>query len=704
MKRDRLRFLRNIGIAAHIDAGKTTLTERILYFTGKSHQLGETHLGNSQMDTSKQEIDKGITISSAATHTEWQLGKEQFSLNIIDTPGHVDFMIEVERSLRVLDGMVALFDAVAGVESQTETVWQQASRYEVPLIAMVNKMDRTGADFFEVVRQIRTQLGANAVAIQIPIGEEGAFEGVVDLISQKAIYWDVDGFPLQGNIIPENLIPEVKKHREALLETLALYDESILDQYLENSERISIAQINEALRKAVLTRDIVPVLMGAAYKNKGVQTLLDAICEYLPSPLDRNDVEGMELESESLTTRAADPRAPFSALAFKIALDEQNRQLCFFRVYSGTLKVGGSVLNPRTGKKERIARLYQMHANKRQEIQTVLAGDIVATVGLKSVRTGDTLCSPTEALVLESLYVPPTVISMAIEAKHSDQLDKLGLALSKLQLEDPSFKVARDENTGQTIMKGMGELHLEIIIDKLKEDFGVAVNVGSPAVNYQEVLTKTVAHSHRFKKQNGGPGSFAEIKVILSPADPEFLESDAFVKDGQRLQFVDKVVGGRIPKEYIPSVKHGFDQMLDSGALIGYPIQSLKVELLDGATHVKDSSPEAFEMCAAQAFREVAMRMNPRLYEPLVSVVVTTPDDYLGNVLSGLSRRRGIILSQNLVNNLVQLEAEVPLAEMFGYINHLRTVSAGRGNYSMKFKRYALLPEQLAEALVSKSN
>ncbi len=701
MLRNKLRFLRNIGIAAHIDAGKTTLTERVLYFTGKSHRIGETHTGDSQMDTQKQEIEKGITISSAATNTEWSLDESTYFLNIIDTPGHVDFMIEVERSLRVLDGMVALFDAVAGVESQTETVWQQAARYEIPVIAMVNKMDRLGADFFEVVRQMQTQLGANAVAIQIPIGTEDSFEGIVDLIEMHSIYWDQDGLVSVKNEVPESLIEEANQYRNLLIETLAFLDETLMNQFLENPEIITSMQLNAILREAVLKRQIVPVLMGAAYKNKGVQPLLNAVCNYLPSPLDRGIIEGMDTETESKISRSADPEAPFSALAFKIALDDQNRQLCFFRVYSGTLKIGDTIWNPRTAKKERIGRLYQMHANKRQEIQAVHAGDIAATTSLKAIRTGDTLCAIDAPLVLERLFVPAPVISMAVEVKRSDQLDKLGLALAKLQLEDPSFKVQTDTITGQTIMLGMGELHLEIIIDKLKEDFNIEVNVGSPKVAYQEVFTKTIRHKQRLKKQSGGPGSFAEMVVNIGPADPDYLESDTFLKEGKGLQFVNKIVGGKIPKEYIPGVILGFTKMLANGPLANYPVRSLKVELLDGDTHVKDSSPKSFEHCAIETFKAVAYQMKPQLLEPIATVEVSTPEEYLGNILSGLSRRRAIILSQELLHQRIQVRAQVPLSEMFGYINHLRTVSAGRANYTMKFDHYAPLPNQMAEVVMA---
>ncbi|MEL6925371.1 MAG: translation factor GTPase family protein, partial [Bacteroidota bacterium] len=532
MLRNQLRHLRNIGVAAHIDAGKTTLTERILYFTGKSHKLGETHLGNSQMDTGKQEIEKGITISSAATHTEWTYQNDRYHFNIIDTPGHVDFMIEVERSLRVLDGMVALFDAVAGVESQTETVWQQAAHYGVPVIAMVNKMDRAGADFTKVVQQMRSQLATNALAIQWPVGSEENFEGVVDLITLQLIRWDADGQMQVIDELPAELQMQVLPQREQLLEALALLDESLMEQYLTDADSITVQQCVSVLRQATLERKAVPVLMGAAYKNRGVQPLLDAVCAYLPSPLDRGAVQGNAVGATELISRAPSSEAAFAALAFKMVLDEQNRQLSFFRVYAGQLRVGDVLLNPRTGRKERIGRLYQMHANKRQEVKMVSAGDIAATTGLKSVRTGDTLCAPEAPIVLESLLVPQPVISVAIEAKHSDELDKLSMALAKLQLEDPSLRVQKDEVTGQTLMMGMGELHLEIVVDKLMTDFRVAVNVGAPRVAYQEVFSKTLQHRYRFKKQDGGTGLFAEIEVRIGPADAEYLQSEAFAKSG----------------------------------------------------------------------------------------------------------------------------------------------------------------------------
>ncbi len=701
MRRDKLRFLRNIGIAAHIDAGKTTLTERILYFTGKSHRLGETHTGNSQMDTTKQEIEKGITISSAATHTEWTKNNANYFLNIIDTPGHVDFMIEVERSLRVLDGMVALFDAEAGVEAQTETVWQQAARYQVPVIAMVNKMDKLGANFFNVVEQMKNQLGANAIPLQIPIGAEEDFKGLIDLMDLKVYTWNEADEMEVTTEIPNSLKEEVMKWRNHLIEQIVLQDEVLFKQYLNEESSLTTEQLMHSLRVAVLNRNIVPVFLGAAYKNKGVQTLLDAICNYLPSPLDRGAIEGANEEGQ-LEQRLPDEEAPFAALAFKIGLDEQNRQLYFFRVYAGSLKVGDTVWNPRTNKKERVGRLYQMHSNKRKEIQSVTAGDIAATIGFKTVRTGDTLCAKDQPILLENLHIPTPVIHMAVEAKQNDQMDKLGMALTKLQMEDPSFKVKLDESSGQTILYGMGELHLEIIIDKLKTDFDIEVNVGAPQVAYQEVFTHTVPFRHRLKKQKGGSGLFAEIEVIIGPADPDFLASEAFA-NGKRLQFVNKVVGGSIPKEFIPSIAEGFEAMLDSGALANYPVHSLKVELLDGDTHSNDSNMKAFERCAMETFRLAASSMKPQLLEPLVEVNISTPSDYMGAIIGGINRRRGLIISQDMEATSVHIIAEVPLAEMFGYINHLRTVSSGRANYSMKFKDYALLPSQLSALVCADS-
>jgi elongation factor G len=701
MTRDRLKQLRNIGIAAHIDAGKTTLTERILFLTGKSHRLGETHTGTSQMDTMKQEIAKGITISSAATHTSRPYEDQAYAMNIIDTPGHVDFTIEVERSLRVLDGMVALFDAVAGVEPQTETVWRQAARYQIPVIAMVNKMDRLGADFFAVVQQIRDRFGVVAVPLQIPFKKGENFEGVIDLIEKVKLTWNADGTQMERQPIPQAMLPEVERYRSQVLESIAILDEALFDRYIEQPASISEREWKQQLRKQVLDRRLVPVLMGAAYKNKGIQPLLDAICAYLPAPEDRPPVEGILPQTEAATTRQPLREAPFSGLAFKIVLDQQNRQLCFFRVYSGRLAVGDVFFNPRTQNTQRISRLYQMHANKRKEIRQVVAGDIAAMVGFREIRTGDTLCDPGAPLVLESLVVPPPVIQMSIEPQSNAYMDKLSMALAKLQLEDPSFKVKTDQETGQTIMLGMGELHLEIIVDKLQDDFGVPVQMGAPAVTYREQFTQSVQTRHRLRKQRGGKGLFAEMEVRLGPADEDFLNRETFQEEGERLQFINQIVGGSIPKEFIPAIAQGFRRELENGPLAGYPVESLKVELLDGDTHSKDSNPVAFEICAMEALRSVREALAPQLLEPIGLVTVTTPAEYLGNILGGLNRRRGIILSQEVVHQHMQVTAEVPLAELFGYISHLRSVSAGRGNFTMQFGHYAPLPAHLAAPIIA---
>ena len=624
MRRDRLRLLRNIGIAAHIDAGKTTLTERILYFTGKTHKIGETHTGDSQMDTGKLEIEKGITISSAATQTFWEQGTNEFTLNIIDTPGHVDFMIEVERSLRVLDGMVVLFDAVAGVESQSETVWQQADRYRVPAIAMVNKMDRVGADEQKVVEDLRNILNANALVIQIAIGSEENFQGLVDIISQQAYYWTLDGEMSVGEM-PEELKDQVTIARNQLLENLALLDDAFMLKYLDHPEQIEINEIKDQLRSAVLSREILPVVLGAAYKNKGIQLLLDAVCDYLPSPFDRGDVEVSILNGEEKSFRSPSTSASLSALVFKVALDEQQRQLNFFRVYSGTIKVGDQVLNPRTGRKERIARLYQLHANKKIEISTLYAGDIGASTSLKSFRTGDTICDLATPVLLESLFIPKPVLRMAVTPRRASDMDQLSIAFAKLQLEDPSFRVQTDEDSGETIMMGMGELHFEILMDKLNSDFGIAVDLGKPQVAYQERFLKSIDFKHRLKKQSGGAGLFAEIVIKAGPADLEYLNSRSFTADGKRLQFVNRLKGGGIPKEFIPAIEKGFNESLNASILAGYPVESLKIELIDGNGKEKDSNLLAFELCAKACFKAMAKSMDPVLLEPLMEVEVTCP-------------------------------------------------------------------------------
>lgn len=691
MKRTALSYLRNIGIVAHIDAGKTTLTERILYFTGKSHKIGETHKGNSQMDTLKPEIEKGITISAAATHTEWLMKDDRYRINIIDTPGHVDFTIEVERSLRVLDGMVMLFDAVAGVEPQSETVWHQSKRYGVPAIAYVNKMDRAGADFLNVVAQIKDQLGANAWPIQLPIGTDGNFTGIVDLLTMEAFNWPDDKGLAQRIPIPTDMQAAALAHQEALFEELAGLDEQLFNEYLSDPAAVAVEKWLGVIRKAVIEGAFVPVLAGAAYKNKAVQPLLDAICHYLPAPIDGKTIAGIHPMTAEKTYRKVSKDEPFSALVFKVVLDEQNRKLSFFRVYSGHLTAGERILNTRTGKKERLGQLYQMHANKRQELSCVQAGDIAATIALKTARTGDTLSHIEAPIQLESMHIPEPVIGMAIEAVQTTQLDKLSLALAKIAEEDPTFKVSTDQESGQTLIHGMGELHLEIIVDKLKHDFGVDVNTGAPEVSYKERFQQSLKHWGRLKKQSGGPGLFAEIEVEIGPADADFIRDQST----NRLQFVDKTVGGSIPKVLIPFVEKGFRSALEAGPLAAYPLESLKVVLLDGKTHPKDSKPLAFELCAKNTYREVAMQLAPQLLEPMMKVEVQTPAQYMGGVMGDLNRRRGIVKGQQTQGKRSTITAEVPLAELFGYVGHLRSATAGRGTFSMQLTGYAPLTEAL---------
>jgi len=695
MKRRALHLLRNIGIVAHIDAGKTTLTERILYFTGKSHKIGETHQGNSQMDTLKPEIEKGITISAAATQTEWSVNGQTHRINIIDTPGHVDFTIEVERSLRVLDGMVMLFDAVAGVEPQSETVWRQSQRYGVPTVAYINKMDRPGSDFWKAIGQIRNQLGANAWAIQLPIMVDNTFIGIVDLLSMQAMTWTAEGQPMWIDI-PLELQETALSYRSELLEELAGRNEDLLDRYLDQPEIIALEEWQQTLRKAVIDQSIVPVLAGAAYKNLAIQPLLDAIGLYLPSPLDFPIVKGLDPSNEKPLERVVDDQAPFAGLVFKVTMDEQNRRLSFFRVYSGRLSAGDAVLNVRTGKKERISQLYQMHANKRRELKEALAGDIVATMSLKHTRTGDTIAEKKAPILLESLHVPEPVMGVAIEVVKTAQLDKLGLALAKLAEEDPTFKVKVNQETRQTIIHGMGELHLEIIIDKLMHDFGIAVNIGQPQVSYWERLQESSRQWGRLKKQTGGPGLFAEIEVELGPADPEFLANPA----NGRLQFVDKVAGGAIPKTLIPFVEKGFASAMEQGPLAGYPLESLKVVLWDGKTHAKDSKPLAFELCAQNTYREMARYLRPQLLEPLMNVEVNTPEPYLGSVIGDLNRRRGLIKGQQAQSGRITIQAEVPLVEMFGYVSHLRSSTAGRGTFNMQLTSYTAVSEAILEKVI----
>ena len=705
MARD-LSLVRNIGIAAHIDAGKTTTTERVLYYTGLSHKIGEVHDGAATMDWMEQEQERGITITSAATRTKWKWHDKEFTINIIDTPGHVDFTVEVERSLRVLDGTVALFCAVSGVEPQSETVWRQADKYKVPRIAFVNKMDRTGADFFNVVSDIREKLGANAVPIQVPIGAEDEFKGVVDLITNEAIIWNEEdkGMTYEVIDIPEDLVDVVAEYREKLVEALAEIDDSLMEKYFEDPDSITEEEMVNVIREATVGMVLTPVMAGSAFKNKGVQALLDAVCAFLPSPLDKGAIEGINPKTEDVEYRKPDVNNPFSALAFKIATDPYVGRLSFMRVYSGKLDAGSYVLNTRSGKKERISRLYQMHSNKQNPIDFVEAGDIAAGVGFKDIRTGDTLCDEKHPIVFESMTFPDPVISLAVEPKSQKDVDKLGMALAKLSEEDPTFKVRFDENTNQTVISGMGELHLEILVDRLKREFNVECNQGQPQVNYKEALTQTVDHTERLKKQSGGSGLFAQISFEIGPADEEFLESDDF-KDGKvKMQFINDIFGGAIPKELIGPTQKGFESMMNSGVLAGYSLDSMKVRIYDGRTHPVDSKPIAFELCAKEGFRSAASKAKPIILEPIMKLEVVTPEEYVGSVIGDLNRRRGIPKSQDMAaGGVVVVKADVPLSEMFGYVTQLRTLTSGRASSTMEFSHYAPLPESIAKEIVEKS-
>lgn len=697
-----LSFTRNIGIAAHIDAGKTTTTERILYYTGLSHKIGEVHDGAATMDWMEQEQERGITITSAATKTSWKWQSQDYTINIIDTPGHVDFTVEVERSLRVLDGVVALFCAVSGVEPQSETVWRQADRYKVPRLGFVNKMDRQGADFFEVVRQVKDMLGANPVPLQVPIGSEDSFRGVVDLITNKAIIWnDHDmGMTYEEIPVPADLQDTVLEYREKLLEAVAEYDEGLMEKFFDDPDSISADEIRHAIRAAVCDMSIIPMMCGSSFKNKGVQAMLDAVCAFMPSPLDVEAVQGTNPKTDEPITRKPSVDEPFSALAFKIATDPFVGRLAFFRVYSGFLNAGSYVLNSRSGDKERISRLYQMHSNKQNPIERVEAGDIAAAVGFKDIKTGDTLCDLDHPIVLESMIFPEPVIGLAVEPKTQKDLEKLGMALAKLAEEDPTFRVRYDEDTNQTIISGMGELHLEIIVDRLRREFKVEVNQGAPQVNYKEALTKVVSHREKLKKQTGGSGLFADVEFELGPADEDFLASEDFTSGKVRLQFVNDIVGGSIPKELLPSVQKGFNAMMDNGVLAGYGIDSMKVRVFDGSTHPVDSKPIAFELAAKEGFKSAAKQAGPVLLEPIMKLEVTTPDEYTGNVIGDLNRRRGLVKGQESKNNAVVVKADVPLSEMFGYVTALRTITSGRASSSMEFSHYAQAPSGIADAVI----
>ena len=681
---------------AHIDAGKTTTSERILFYTGKTHKIGEVHDGAATMDWMVQEQERGITITSAATTAFWQYEGQTYQINLIDTPGHVDFTVEVERSLRVLDGTVATFCAVGRVQPQSETVWRQADKYRVPKIAYVNKMDRVGADFYAVVDEIRDKLGANALPICIPIGAEDKFEGIVDLIAQKAIYYNQDSKELVNyeiKDIPASLQAEAEEWRGKLLESVAEYDDRILQKFFDDPATITEEEIIAALRKATIDMAVVPMCCGSSFKNKGVQFLLDAVMRYLPSPLDVAEVEGTNPNTEKKETRKPDSKEPFCALVFKIATDPFVGRLAFLRAYSGKLDAGTYVLNTRSGKKERVARLYQMHSNKQNPIEFVEAGDICAAVGSKDLRTGDTICEESHPIVLESMTFPDPVIGLAVEPKTQKDLDKLGIALGKLSEEDPTFTVRSDHETGQTVISGMGELHLEIIVDRLKREFGVEINQGAPQVNYKEAIRSTVQHREVFKKQTGGRGKFADIIVEIGPAD----------EGVTGLQFIDQVKGGNVPREYIPAVEKGFKSAMANGVLAGFEVPSLKVTLLDGSFHPVDSDALSFEICARLAFRHALPKANPILLEPIMSLEVVTPEDYMGDVIGDLNKRRGQITNMDSKANARIVKAKVPLAEQFGYVTILRTITSGRATSTMEFSHYAELPANLAKEVIEKS-
>ncbi|MFT5137961.1 MAG: elongation factor G [Arenicella sp.] len=679
---------------AHIDAGKTTTTERILFYTGISHKIGEVHDGAATMDWMEQEQERGITITSAATTTFWRgmdASFDEHRINIIDTPGHVDFTIEVERSLRILDGAVAVFCAVGGVEPQSETVWRQANKYGVPRLAFVNKMDRSGADFLRVVNQIKTRLGATPVPLQLPIGAEEEFEGVIDLIKMKAIYWDKEskGVTFEEKDIPAVLVDQATKYREQLVETAAEGSEELMDEYLEKGA-LSVEQIKQSLRKLTIANEIVPVMCGSAFKNKGVQAMLDGIVEYLPSPIEVPAITGLDHQEKEVARQAGDDE-PFSALAFKIATDPFVGQLVFLRVYSGVINTGDAIFNPVKGKKERIGRLLQMHSNNREEIKQVRAGDIAAAVGLKSVTTGDTLCDPKSVVTLERMEFPEPVISQAVEPKTAVDQEKMGVALGKLAQEDPSFKVHTDEESGQTIISGMGELHLDIIIDRMKREFDVGANVGKPQVAYRESISKSIEHETKFVKQSGGRGQYAHVFLRIEP-----------LERGTGFEFVDEIKGGAVPREFIPSVQKGVEESLEGGVLAGYPMVDVRATLFDGSFHDVDSSEFAFKAAASQAFREGCREAGVDLLEPIMAVEIVTPEDYMGNVSGDISSRRGVILGMDDSPSGKLIQAEVPLAEMFGYATALRSATQGRASYSMQFEKYQKAPKNVVDAIVNR--
>ena len=698
-----LKFTRNIGIMAHIDAGKTTTTERILYYTGVSHKIGEVHDGAATMDWMVQEQERGITITSAATTCFWRFptnqGKdlsntEEYKINIIDTPGHVDFTVEVERSLRVLDGAVALLCAVGGVQPQTETVWRQATKYSVPRIAFVNKMDRTGADFFSVVKQIDENLKGHPVPLQIPIGSEAEFRGVVDLLENKAIIWDdeTQGMTFKEIDIPEELKATVSEYREKLVESVAEFDDSLLEKFFDNPDEITSEELVSAIRKATIAQKITPVLCGSAFKNKGVQTMLDAVMSFMPSPLDVEAIAGTNPDTGEEEMRKPDSKEPFSALAFKIATDPFVGRLCFFRVYSGKTDAGSYVKNIRTDKKERISRIFQMHSNKQNPIDSIEAGDIGAGVGFKDIRTGDTLCDEKRPIVLESMTFPDPVIGLAVEPKTQADMDKMGVALAKLAEEDPTFRVATDEETGQTVISGMGELHLDILVDRMRREFKVECNQGAPQVQYKEALTAETGHREQYKKQTGGRGKFADIDFKIGPADEDF--------EAGGLQFINKIKGGNIPREFIPAVEKGFKDAMSNGPLAGYGVDSMKVTLEDGSFHPVDSDALSFELAAKLGFREAARKAKPMILEPLMKIEVVMPETSMGDVVGDLNKRRGMVEGMDTKEGDSVVHAKVPLSEMFGYVTTLRTITSGRGSSSMEFSHYAETPKGISEEVI----
>ena len=695
-----LRYTRNIGIAAHIDAGKTTCTERILYYTGVNHKIGEVHDGAATMDWMAQEQERGITITSAATTCFWKYRDNNYKINIIDTPGHVDFTVEVNRSLRVLDGLVFLFSAVDGVEPQSETNWRLADNYNVTRIGFVNKMDRQGADFLKVVKQTREILGGNAVPLQLPIGSEENFIGVVDLINFRGIVWNEDdkGMTFKEVPIPADMMDEALEWREKMLEAVSDFDDNIMQKFFDAPETITEREVLDALRKACVANKIVPMVCGSAFKNKGVQTMLDLVMELMPSPLDKNHITGINPDTEKEVTRKPDVTEPFTALAFKIATDPFVGRLCFIRAYSGRLDAGSYVFNTRSGNKERISRIFQMHANKQNPVEFLEAGDIGAVVGFKDIRTGDTLCDEKNPIVLEAMNFPEPVIAIAIEPKTQGDLDRLGVGLNKLAEEDPTFRVKTDEDSGQTIISGMGELHLEIIVDRLKREFKVEVNQGAPQVAYKEAISGTINHREVYKKQSGGRGKFADMKITLGPVDADFDTS----KTGG-LQFVNEITGGNIPREFIPAVEKGFKNSLSNGVLAGYPLVGLKVILTDGSYHAVDSDALSFEICARSAYREALPKCKPVLLEPIMKVEVLTPEQNMGDVVGDLNRRRGQIEGMDSKGNAQVIKAKVPLSEMFGYVTQLRTLTSGRATSTMEFSHYNEAPVNIAADVISKA-